>query len=401
MNDQKPIALEPVKSIESRPELPPELHLWQYGIIWMSWIISFIALVFTVGALCFHKFDYDPCWSYFALCCIPVTTGLHLFIRRHLILHKSRLEDPSIVEALFTEVDGACPRLTDGGIDLPKPYEAKIQQLVSEKVRLAEMGELAWTEYEILPINQMLVDYLKPDDLISRSQSTLEDLEDYADQDAYGNIDRKHYGRWEERVSKAIKKIDGDRDVKEENDNNGKRRDTDADQLRAVLSTLLEHVANYQKNWAEGNSIYRGLSIFCLVTIPTLFVMGLLPVAYYGYGEFEARLYYFHWAALGIAGSLTAVLRGIHRSDVVEIGNTQGKRELWRAIHGSVLGLVGGILTYASVAGGLINNGSIIPDLAKSDMPNIGLSVLLAFGSGFFFERVFERLRPSSQNVEQ
>ncbi len=381
-----------------QPTLPPQLTHWQYCLLVGTWATCAIAIGYTIEELCMRKLNWSPCFVYLALALLPLGVALHLFVRRNLIAHRSRLADASVVDAIFAEVRSVGPRLAEddspGSVERPSPYKQKSDAVVQEMERLQDLGKDAWTEYEVLSLNQLLVEFLKTDDLITRAQSTLEDLEDYANEDAYGGYDRKHYGQWQERVHSAIGQIT-DLDTKGPDDKrpSAKERDDAAEGLRAVLTTLLEHVANYEANWAQGSSIYRSLSIFCLVAIPTLLTMGLLPLTYADNSGSGARLYFFHWAALGMAGAFAAVLHGFHRSDVVEIGNTDGKRELWRAVHGAVLGLVAGVLTFSTIAGGLISNGSMVPDVEGAALKDIGLAVIWAVGSGFFFERVFERLR--------
>ena len=79
--------------------------------------------------------------------------------------------------------------------------------------------------------------------------------------------------------------------------------------------------------------------------------------------------------------------------------NTEGKKELWRAIIGSVLGLVAGVLVYSIIAGGIITGGAAVPtiecDISSKckAIGSVALSVLWAVAAGFSFERIFERVR--------
>ena len=83
----------------------------------------------------------------------------------------------------------------------------------------------------------------------------------------------------------------------------------------------------------------------------------------------------------------------MRKSNVIEVGNTEGKKELRNAILGTVLGLVAGILTYAMIKGGVLSAGHIIPNLNENLPSNIGLSILWAVASGFCSEKVFDRMR--------
>ncbi len=111
-----------------------------------------------------------------------------------------------------------------------------------------------------------------------------------------------------------------------------------------------------------------------------------------------------NWGFLGIAGAMTTVLLSLRKSDVVEVGTTRGKRELWRAILGSALGLVAGILLYAMIAGGILA-GSAFPsfesiaglDKEKVELQNVARSVFWGIAAGFSFEWVFDRLRSATR----
>ena len=105
-----------------------------------------------------------------------------------------------------------------------------------------------------------------------------------------------------------------------------------------------------------------------------------------------------NWGLLGISGSLTAVLLDLRQSDLVEVGNTEGKKEVRRAILGATLGFVAAVLAYSMIRGGLLT-GTIVPDLKSGDGRSwevIGLSVVWAIASGFSFERIFDRVRSAT-----
>ena len=118
--------------------------------------------------------------------------------------------------------------------------------------------------------------------------------------------------------------------------------------------------------------------------------MGLLPV--YHANNSSNYLTFFNWGILGVIGSVAGILLAIRKSDYVEVGNTAGKKELWRAIHGLGLGLMAGILSYWMIAGGLFETGSIVPTLNSGSPKDAGLSILWAVASGFSFEKIFDRM---------
>ena len=157
--------------------------------------------------------------------------------------------------------------------------------------------------------------------------------------------------------------------------------------LRAELRMLLETLADYDKNWATGSEILRALLIVISFTVPIFLLMGiataLIPP--------PRNLGFINWALFGAAGSLTAVLRQLFLTNKVEVGDTEGKNELYQAIKGAILGLVSGILAYTMLLGGLVSSGAIIPNVTSTDPINIGLSVFWAFMTGFTFENFFDR----------
>ena len=92
------------------------------------------------------------------------------------------------------------------------------------------------------------------------------------------------------------------------------------------------------------------------------------------------------------------MLLSLRKCDVVEVGNTEGRKELWRAMLGGILGFVAGVLIYSVIWGGLLPD-QIVPKFLARDLKDIGLSILWAVGSGFSFERVFVRMRDTLEGV--
>jgi hypothetical protein len=353
---------------------------------------------------CFSETGPSLCLAYVSVMAILPVLFFHIFLNLPVKIHKARREDDSIVDGIFVDTIAIEPRLVKPE-ERPTNFEAKRNALKAEVDRVKALGPYSWTEYQILSLNQMLVDFLKPEDLVARARSSLGDLEDYAESDAYGGYDRRHYGHWEERIRNAITRIERVEEDARNTNAAGEsptleynlQRDDAAEELRASLRTVLEHVADYRKDWAEGSTILRSLMLFCVVAIPTFQVMGLLRSVLPNtapHGIFAM----IDWGFLGIAGSLTAVLLALRKSDIVEVGNTDGKRELWRTVQGGALGLVAGILSYSLITGGLLG-GTALPentDLVSGKPKDIALSVLWAFAAGCFFERVFERVRTST-----
>lgn len=359
---------------------PPELSRWQLIALVITYIFGLLALIYLADQFYFLKLPFSIFGTHIAFGFILTVLLIDRLIRHELNIHKARLVDRSEVDAIIVEAKTVEPRLKDP--ERPEDYEHKKQDLLEEVQRLEKLGPNGWTEYQILSLNQMLIDFLKLDDLKVLAASRLADLEEYALDSAY-HYDIQHYYHWEGCINEAIE------NVKEEE---REKRDDDAENLRAQLRMLLEHVASYEINWADGSVHIRALTTFTVVAIPILLAMGLLPL-FHSNGDLYLGI--FNWGMLGISGSLTAVLLNIRKSDIVEVGNTQGKKELRNAILGAVLGLVAGIVSYSMISGGIFE-GAFFPNITiekKMAIRDIGLSIFWAIASGYSFEWIFDRIR--------
>ena len=122
--------------------------------------------------------------------------------------------------------------------------------------------------------------------------------------------------------------------------------------------------------------------------------MGILP--FFLFPQDKIFLNLLNWGFLGSAGSLTAVLLGLWKSNFVEVGNTEGKGELWRAIIGAVLGFVAGIIILSFIKGELLTGGGAVPVLKEPiemGSKDFYLSILWAMAAGMGFEKIFNRMR--------
>ena len=394
MNEQPPQsaqASEPernAKGDSKRREdpFPPKLFfvekLTLFGISYPALVL---ASLYLLDQLCFGTRPSSLSRTYVAFAILLTLLLIDRLIRHKLFAYKARLEDASEVEALFVEADTVEPRLDNP--KKPDNYGTKKEQLDGEVKRLKGLGYEGWTEYQVLSLSQMLIDFLKIDELIARAHSTLNDLEEYAE-DTTNRYDIRLYYRWRARVEESIEKIE--ESDRSENEKEPEKRDQAAEPLRAQLKTLLEHVANYQSNWAEGSEYVRSVTKYGVAAIPILIAMGLLP-AFHTAGN--GILGIFNWSLLGIAGSLTAVLLNLRKSNLVDVGDTEARKELWNAILGAVLGLVAGLLAYCMISGGILSSGSVVPDVKSKELPDMALSILWAVASGFYFERIFDRMR--------
>lgn len=406
-------------TIVSNSSFPPKLGLWEKVILRIGYFVFVICLIYLVEQFCsIHFFSWLPKWflekysifleSFFGPCIwgtyVTFTIILLILIINRLIKyrineHKARLEDRSEVEAILVEADTVEPRIF--GPEKPDNYADKKKQLKMEVDRLNEIGPDGWTEYQVLSINQLLVDFLKEGELKARAMSSLEDLQEYSEDSAH-RYEEEHYDQWDTRIRQAIEIISGD-DKDTIIDKDGR-----AEELRGELRTLLEHVADYDQYWACGSELIRNLMTCGVGAIPIFIGMGLLPILH---PDGNGMLNVLNWGFLGVLGAVAAVLSNLRSLNLVEVGNTKGKKELWRAVLGAFLGFVAGVVLFAMLAGGVlagstfpsqevfkgINSKSAIVELSALDM---GRSIFWGIFSGFSFEWVFDRLKKTKDTVD-
>lgn len=379
---------------------PPKLSPCHKRILGVCYVLGFLGAIIAIIELCFQ----EPILSYFNLidttCLSYVGIGFALagiivdrIIRHDTRLHKLRLEDISVVKSIIIDAKTIDSKNSSPGIRL-EDFEEKKKQLSEEVSRLIDLTEQGWTEYQILPIQKMIVDFRCNDELITSAQSTLADLQEYAEDSSY-QYDKEYYTSWKQRIDEAKKLINkpkNDRNEHENNPENHSGGDISSYKLRSELKALIEHVTDYTFRWNVGSGLTKSLTICSAATIPLLIVSGIIPVLHPIAPE-PVDLGFLSWGLLGTSGSLTAVILGLRSSDLVEVGSTDGKKEIWRAIIGSTLGFVSGILTYSFLDGGLISAGAAVPDMENPEISDISLMVLWAIGAGFSFEKIFDRFR--------
>lgn len=263
------------------------------------------------------------------------------------------------------------------------------EQIKTEVSRLEKLGSDGWTEFQILTLNRLLIDFLPIEDLKARARSSLEELKEYADGDAF-SYDVSLYYSWEEKITSNID------DLERKNEKKKDEKKNMVEALRANLRSLREHVADYEYNWAEGSTIVSSIRICGSVGVVVFTLMGILPILHSipdSTHLYDFSLSVLNWGYLGVAGSIASALIGLRNSNEVEVGSSSGKRELWRMVLGAPLGLLAGILIFSALAGELIKSGAAVPDLSKPGLLNAGLSVVWAVVTGMGFERLFQRMR--------
>ena len=265
----------------------------------------------------------NPNLTYIVLVLAPLAWLTHFIIFHKQKVYKLRKEDRSEVTASIREAETAESRLT-GRLKKPNNFNKKKNDLTEEVKRLKVLGDENWVDYEILTLNVMLVDFLKPDDLKARARSSLEDLQEYCENRA-DRFEEDSYERWRSRIRKSCEKIDQiKRRDNEEDEKFRKRRDDAARQLRANLRMLLERLSDYDKHWSEGSAVLASIIKCGVTTLPHFLGIGLLPLFYNFLG---GNLSFYNMAALGVCGSITAVLITLHQrygSNEPEVGVTKG-----------------------------------------------------------------------------
>ena len=365
---------------------PPKLILCHKAIV--CYVLGTAGAIIAIIELCFRTqiLTGTACLSYVGIGFALTGIIVDRIIRYETRLHESRLEDPSLVESIIVEAKTIDSKTSSPDIRV-EGFEGKMNQLSEEISRLSKLIEQdCCTEYQILPIQKMLVDFMSNDEVMTSAQSTLAELQEYADDSSY-QYDKEYFIKWEQRIDDAKKLITGHENKPEDDSNK-----TNSYKLRSELKALIEYVTDYKYNWTLGSEQIRNLIVCSAAAIPLLIVSGLIPVIHPSVPE-SVKLGFFSWGFLGTSGSLIAVLLGLRKSDFVEVGNTEGKKELWRAIIGSVLGFVSGILVYSLLAGELIKEGAAVPNMDSVEIKDISLMVIWAIGAGFSFERIFDRFR--------
>ena len=370
-------------------KLPPELTKWRRRFLRFARAVIFFAILYIV-CICVLIF-WNPaavpkcvCWSYLALAGFLSGLVADFIIRHKIRVHEKRKGDRSEIEALIQQANIIQASLPDP--ENPTELTEKQKQIEKEVKRLEDLGPEGWTEFQVLTLDRLLIDFLLIEDLKALAQSSLEDLEVYAHGDAF-SYDARLYYRWEEKITSAID------DLEKNDGEDGVNR---VEVLRANLRSLLYHVADYHANWAKGSTIVTGIIICGIVAVVVFTLMGILPLLCTIQNSTlscDLRLGVLNWGLLGVAGAIASALISLKNAEEVEVGHTSGRQELWRAVLGAPLGLLAGILVFSALAGGLFKSGAAVPNLVHPKLSDAYLSIVWAVGAGMGFESVFQRVR--------
>ncbi len=357
----------------------------------------------TVGYFVFFCIDMFFGWDVLpdcAYCTYVVLAGFlaglvcDFRVRHNARVRKARMEDASEIEALIQDAQQILEKCAKRRGS--KRVGKKRAFLEKEAKRLQDLGRRKWTEYRVLTLDCLLIDFLSIAELKARARSSLADLKEYAEGSAFSYEVQQYYD-WEKRIETniaQIEKLEG----KKKSAKRRKELKRNKKALRANLQSLLEHVANYEANWSKGSTIVSGIQICGSVALAVFLVMGILPIVQHAAEDPSsiATLGILNWGFLGASGAVASVLIGLRNSNLVEVGTTKGKKELWRMVLGAPLGLLSGVLILSIIKGGLMETGSS-PETTFDGWPEIYRSIVWSVGAGMALESVFQRVRTTTE----
>ena len=375
-----------------RDRLPPELEPWRQRARVGSDIALPLLVLFVVAQL-----SLTPnlvigaelssiTLTYFASGVAIFALILSLYLRYNQLGHDARLEDRSEVEAKIAEAYEIEPWLAGPRKD--EGCEPKHTHLVAMVKDLEKLGQHAWTEFQVLPLDKALVDCLDVNALKARALTTLAYMEEYGGVDRTTRYDERQYERWKISIEGAIDKINiGNVDVESSETNK-------VDVLRANLKELFEEIAHYDADWAIGKVLFRILIICGCGAMIIFLLMGLLPILH-PLGDKKFTI--LNWGLFGSVGALIVAFLEFLKLNIVELGNTDATKEVIRAFIGAVLGFVAGVVAY-SLVGGMVFGGNIFPTIDDTSLNSISLSILVGLASGYSFEKIFHRMSTVSDS---
>ena len=376
---------------------PPHLCFCKDNLVLIDYLMISLALGSNFSFLYFFIMSKYPIIFSYLLLVAGLLAIVHILsIRKRFRIHEFRRKDTSEIHSLFIEAE-------EFVLGHPDEKFKHIKELVrSEIKRLKEMGSKHWLEYQVLPLQKLLVNFYDNNNLKANAESVLDDLKEYAD-DPQRRYNVQDYDKWNDDIHKLITLASKEEEMnlasKEEEMNLASKEEemnlaSKEEELKAKLKMLHEHVASYHAYWGEGKAIMEFLRRASLISIICFGILGTLPVLRdFLIGSNGSNLEFYHWGFLGICGSLTATMLGLRNTEATEVGSTEGDSELKNAMLGCILGLVAGVISYCLIRGGLVN-GSVVPILFNEELEykDFALSVLMAIAAGFSFEKVFNSL---------
>ena len=159
-----------------KDRLPPELEPCQRILFNVSVYSGFILVLFVLAQLSFNQISIldvelsSVNLTYVASGFVLTALILGLYLRHDLFVHEARLEDRSEVEAKIAEAYEIEPWLA--GTRQNRDYAPENASLVAVVEELESLRQEAWTEFQVLPLDKSLVNFLNINPLKARSLTT-------------------------------------------------------------------------------------------------------------------------------------------------------------------------------------------------------------------------------------
>ena len=308
-----------------------------------------------------------------------------------------RIQDRPYVQSLLDK--GRC---ASSEVNELEKSRAQGMDAVVEDLQKKLDDDESIVEYDLLHLKILLARCASEEEIQTQAYVYLVDLKNLAYEEAHTQT-KEEYWNIQHRVDALVAKLGtGGRspaDDRNGENSRGEGREEERHfesrvrELRAIVGEeLLPTICENEKLWEEGTAIVKMLRNACILVIPLLFAAGTVP----SYTDsYPLGLTEMHWAILGIAGALVAVLRGLGQTDKLEVGYELGTREVQRAWRAVGLGLVAGFLTYMLMASDFIGC-YLFRDCDLRVIDPYPRHVLLAFLAGFAFERTLDRVRAAA-----
>ena len=274
--------------------------------------------------------EFNLSFTYLSLLAFPVSVFFWLYVTFENRLTRRRMVEDAEIKWLYSEVD----RFPNG--------EKVILKSVRNEISRLKEGNREILELDLLPLRQNLVGLYPDEELVSQVQYELTLLQDYEEDDP------DLYEDWEKRISEAVKRIEESR-----------KEEESFKQIRSYIIKLREHVAQYDRAWAEGEVIFRRGLYWILVSTFMSILIGLLPLTH---PLGDNGLGILHWGALGLSGGLLSILVGIQDPNIPELGETKGKIVVHQTILAAVVGGMTAMLLQAALNGRILA-GKIFPEI--------------------------------------
>jgi hypothetical protein len=346
--------------------LPPERPAFALVLLLIVDIVlamSGVCFFLLVGLGALHLFGaFSPSLpDYYSLIYLSpgflfVSMAIDRILRHRYKVYAAQLEDRSEVERFFLH-------------KILKEEESASVVSYYEK-----LGPEGWTVYQVLPLRQLVIQKADAADIIPMARTILDVLKDYSADTAY-DYDEDLYKDWKTRIDDAITAYQADG-----------AGDKEEHELRSVISEATDHVTYYDMIVAEGSVMIRSLLTVVAVGSIVMLYYGILPMTYS-----EQKFGIINWSILGAAGALMAALQNLRNSDVTEVGNTEGRKEIWRTVSGGTLGLMAGALAYGLIVGGIMTS-PLLPTLPPVTPADMGKAMIWAISAGVLVDIIINKV---------